>query len=135
MLLRLATRRGSRFPSHRPLSSFQSESGPKHDGHSGAREFKVVLDNDTLYVDTSLAEALGWTSNVNEEGVPLTLRGWAPHYFAITRVGSDSGQYIHSLPLHLAPITPPDAVSLSRNSVQSSRDPKVQEVLDYLKNL
>ena len=51
----------------------------------------------------------------------------------ITRGGSDSGQYIHSLPLHLAPMTPPDADSLSRNSVQSSRDPKVQEVLDYLK--
>lgn len=25
-----------------------------------AREFKVVLDNDTLYVDQAVAEALGW---------------------------------------------------------------------------
>ena len=56
------------------------------------KEFKVVLDNDTLYVDQELAESLGWRAETNAaEGVPLTLHGWGPHFFAITRTGSDSG--------------------------------------------
>ena len=58
----------------------------------GPREFKVVLDNETLYVEQELAEALGWKPDVkSEEGVPLTLSGWAPKYFAIARTGTDSG--------------------------------------------
>lgn len=56
------------------------------------REFKVVLDNDTLYVEQALAEALGWKAGaVGTESVPLTLSGWSPHYFAIAKTGSDAG--------------------------------------------
>ena len=58
---------------------------------SNAREFKVVLDNGTVYVDQALAEALGW-SPTQTEGVSLTLSGWGPHYFAIARTGTDSGR-------------------------------------------
>ena len=58
-----------------------------------AREFKVVLDNGTVYVDQALAEALGWTPDQPTEGVPLTLSGWEPHYFAIARTGTDSGEF------------------------------------------
>ncbi|OCH84001.1 hypothetical protein OBBRIDRAFT_742357 [Obba rivulosa] len=79
-----------------------------------AKEFKVVLDGDTLYVNQALAEALGW-SPAQTKGVSLTLSGWAPQYFAITRSGSDSDL-------------------LARATVESSRNPRVQEMLDYLKD-
>ncbi|KAI0668856.1 hypothetical protein C8Q78DRAFT_1043332 [Trametes maxima] len=79
-----------------------------------AREFKVVLDNGTVYVDQALAEALGWTPQ-QAQGVSLTLSGWQPHYFAITRTGTDSDL-------------------LARGTVESSRNPKVQQMLDYLKD-
>ncbi|KAI0357839.1 hypothetical protein OH77DRAFT_1421960 [Trametes cingulata] len=86
-----------------------------------AKEFKVVLDNETLYIDQELAEALGWTpqSTQSDSGTPgtvaLTLSGCAPHYFAIARTGSDSDR-------------------LARATVESSRNPRVQEMLDYLKD-
>ncbi|GJE97831.1 hypothetical protein PsYK624_140530 [Phanerochaete sordida] len=83
---------------------------------SAAREFKVVLDGDTLYVDREVAEALGWTpAHPPSEGVPLTLSGWAPGYLAIARTGSDSDR-------------------LARATAESGRDPKMQQVLDYLKD-
>ena len=67
------------------------------------REFKVVLDNDTLYVDQELAEALGWSpSQPQTQGVSLTLSGWAPNYFAIARTGSDSGEDATRIPVHVA---------------------------------
>ncbi|KAI0364527.1 hypothetical protein BV20DRAFT_956031 [Pilatotrama ljubarskyi] len=87
-----------------------------------AKEFKVVLeDNDTLYIDQELAEALGWTPQVahSDSGTPgtvsLTLSGWAPHYFAIARTGSDSDR-------------------LARATVESSCNPRVQAMLEYLKD-
>ncbi|KAI0662953.1 hypothetical protein C8Q70DRAFT_1050657 [Cubamyces menziesii] len=80
-----------------------------------AREFKVVLDNGTVYVDQALAEALGWTPDQPTEGVPLTLSGWEPHYFAIARTGTDSDL-------------------LARGTVESSRNPRVKQMLDYLKD-
>ena len=55
-----------------------------------AKEFQVVLDNGTVYVDQAVAEALGWSTD-KEASIPLTLRGWSPHYFAITRRGTDDG--------------------------------------------
>ena len=59
---------------------------------SSRREFKVVLDGETLYVEQPLAEALGWNPDTPaEKGVSLTLSGWAPNYFAIARTGADSG--------------------------------------------
>ncbi|KZV70456.1 hypothetical protein PENSPDRAFT_579343 [Peniophora sp. CONT] len=81
------------------------------------REFKVILDESSrsLYIEQPLAEALGWTPEVRAEaGVPLTLRGWAPNYFVVTRSGSDGDE-------------------LAKATVRSSQDPKMQEALDYLK--
>ncbi|KAI1793260.1 hypothetical protein LXA43DRAFT_1092813 [Ganoderma leucocontextum] len=86
------------------------------DAPAPPKEFKVVLENDTLYVDQELAEALGWNAGTDPaEGVPLTLNGWGPRYFAIARKGSD-GEL------------------LARRTVASGHDPKVQKVLEYLKD-
>ena len=64
---------------------------------STRQEFKVLLDNGTLYVEQPLAEALGWTPDVEPaKGVPLTLSGWEPNYFVIARAGSDNGDPILS---------------------------------------
>lgn len=60
----------------------------------GASEHKVILDNQTLYVDQSLAEALGWKPNSDAGPIQLSLNGWAPTYFTITPTGSDSGRSI-----------------------------------------
>ena len=56
-----------------------------------AREFKVTLDGQTLYVEKELAQALGWTPGISTDGVSLLLSGWDPHYFAITQTGTDAG--------------------------------------------
>ncbi|KAI0317895.1 hypothetical protein OF83DRAFT_1057801 [Amylostereum chailletii] len=92
-----------------------SSAGPSPSGSSFPRQFKVLLDNDTLYIDQSLAEALGWTPGTSAKGVPLTLSGWAPNYFAIAQSGSDSDL-------------------LARGTVESSTNPRVHQVLDYLKD-
>ncbi|TFY79461.1 hypothetical protein EWM64_g4547 [Hericium alpestre] len=81
---------------------------------SSAKEFKVVLDGDTLYVDQALAEALGWNPG-QMNGVSLTLSGREPHYFAVARSGTDSDL-------------------LARATVESSVNPRVQMMLDYLKD-
>ena len=52
-----------------------------------------MLDNETLYIDQELAEALGWDAT-KRDSVPLTLSGWAPRYFAIARTGSDAGEHL-----------------------------------------
>ncbi|KAI8975928.1 hypothetical protein BD414DRAFT_423580 [Trametes punicea] len=93
---------------------FQIRSQSVLSPNSNAREFKVVLDNGTLYVDQAVAEALGW-SPTQPQGVPLTLSGWAPHYFAIARTGTDSDL-------------------LARGTVESGRSPNVQQLLEYLKD-
>lgn len=67
------------------------------------KEFKVVLDNETLYIDQQLAEALGWKQDQDLGGVPLTLSGWAPSYFAIARTGSESGTALADEPLLTVP--------------------------------
>lgn len=74
---------------HFVASRFSSTSSPSL---SSAREFKVVLDNQTLYFEKPLAEALGWTHQSGVEGVKLTLHGWDPKFFAITPSGADSGK-------------------------------------------
>ncbi|TFY54714.1 hypothetical protein EVG20_g9595 [Dentipellis fragilis] len=96
-------------------SSFGFRSQSTLSPSTSAREFKVVLDNDTLYVDQPLAEALSWNAEIGTSGMPLTLSGWAPHYFAIAPSGSDSD-------------------ALARATVESSRDPNVRETLKYLKD-
>lgn len=83
------TVRASFVNGRRLLSSAASESESSH--IKPPREFKVILDNETLYIDKSLAEALGWKPEIGPEGVPLTLNGWSPNYFAIARTGTDSG--------------------------------------------
>ena len=65
---------------------------------STARQFKVTLDGQTLYIEKELAEALGWTKDTPTEGVPLRLSGWSPNYFAITQKGTDAGKCHTHLP-------------------------------------
>ncbi|KAH7921133.1 hypothetical protein BV22DRAFT_1019965 [Leucogyrophana mollusca] len=78
-------------------------------------EHKVILDHQTLYIDRTLAEALGWKPEKGSDaGVQLSLSGWSPTYFAIAPTGSDSDR-------------------LARAVVESSHNPKVHEVLEYLK--
>ena len=60
---------------------------------SRVRQFTVVLDGQTLYVEKPLAEALGWTPGKNTEGVSLRLSGWEPKFFAITPTDTDFGTY------------------------------------------
>ncbi|KAH8117279.1 hypothetical protein DFH11DRAFT_996982 [Phellopilus nigrolimitatus] len=79
-----------------------------------ALEFKVVLDNQTLYVGKPLAEALGWTPQAGINGVKLSLHGWDPTFFTITRAGTDSEWLV-------------------RGTVESSQNPNVHTVLDHLK--
>lgn len=57
-----------------------------------AREFKVLLDNQTLYVGQELAEAMGWSDKIGVDGVKLSLHGLSPTFFSITPTGSDSGE-------------------------------------------
>lgn len=61
---------------------------------SSTREFKVILDNETLYVPQPVAEALGWNpvSDAQTGSVPLILHGWNPQYFSITQAGTESGE-------------------------------------------
>lgn len=57
----------------------------------------------TLYVTEEIAQALGWTPEAGQaEGVKLTLHGWKPGYFAITKTGSESGE-LHQRMLEAAP--------------------------------
>ncbi|KAF9786794.1 hypothetical protein BJ322DRAFT_1003396 [Thelephora terrestris] len=81
---------------------------------SQVREFKVVLDGQTLYIEKPLAEALGWNPGTSTEGVSLRLSGWEPKFFAITPTGTDSDL-------------------LAQATVESSNNPQVQQVLSYLK--
>lgn len=84
---------------------------------SGTTELhRVTLDraSGTVYIDQKLAEALGWNPDKGRECVPLTLSGWAPHYFAITAEGTD-------------------ADLLARGTVESSKNPVLQGVLEDLK--
>jgi len=60
---------------------------------SQVRQFKVVLDGQTLYIEKPLAEALGWKPGTSAEGVSLPLSGWEPKFFAITPTDSDAGMY------------------------------------------
>ncbi|CCM04746.1 uncharacterized protein FIBRA_06936 [Fibroporia radiculosa] len=79
------------------------------------KEFKVLLDNQTLYITEDLATALGWTPAGSAASTQLSLSGWAPHYFAITPAGTASDR-------------------LARATVASSRSPNAKVVLDYLKD-
>jgi hypothetical protein len=60
---------------------------------SQVRQFKVVLDGRTLYIEKPLAEALGWNPGTGTEGVSLRLSGWEPRFFAITPTDTDVGVY------------------------------------------
>ncbi|KAI0770493.1 hypothetical protein C8Q74DRAFT_1317747 [Fomes fomentarius] len=101
-------------PSNSPHLRSRHTLGMCFSSGSAAKEFKVVLDNGTLYVDQELAEALGWDP-AKKESVPLTLNGWAPQYFAVARTGSD-------------------ADALARRTAESGRNTNVQKVLEYLKD-
>ena len=62
------------------------------------RQFKVVLDGQTLYIEKPLAQALGWDPGKSTEGVSLRLSGWEPKFFAITPTDTDVG-------MHFAPVS------------------------------
>ncbi|KAH6913305.1 hypothetical protein BKA70DRAFT_1397346 [Coprinopsis sp. MPI-PUGE-AT-0042] len=85
-----------------------------HQQASAPRQFKVTLDGETLYIEQPLAEALGWREGAPTEGIPLRLSGWSPHYFAITRKGTDADLLAHG-------------------TIESSRNPSVIATLEYLK--
>ncbi|KAG2015149.1 hypothetical protein CC2G_008444 [Coprinopsis cinerea AmutBmut pab1-1] len=90
---------------------------PSRSNHQQAlppQHFKVTLDGGTLYIPQEVAEALGWKEGTPTEGVALRLSGWAPHYFAITQKGTDADLLAHG-------------------TIESSRNPVVQETLEYLK--
>jgi len=55
------------------------------------KEYKATLDHETLYTPHELAEALGWRPD-QKEPCKLTLSGWEPGYFALTKEGSDAGE-------------------------------------------
>lgn len=96
------------------------------------KDYKVVLDNGTLYIDQDLAEALGWDSE-QRNGVSLKLHGWAPTYFTITQTGSESGMSsILSQLMVRRPIA--TAETLAKRTAESGSDSGVQRVLEYLKD-
>ncbi|TFK17068.1 hypothetical protein FA15DRAFT_605797, partial [Coprinopsis marcescibilis] len=68
----------------------------------------------TLYINQELAQALGWTEETPTKGVSLRLSGWSPHYFAITRKGTDTDLLAHG-------------------TIESSRNATVVATLEYLK--
>lgn len=51
----------------------------------------MLLDGQTLYINEDVARALGWTPETGSAGVQLTLRGWSPTFFAVTKTGSEEG--------------------------------------------
>lgn len=77
------------------------------------KEFRVLLDNETLYVDKDLAMALGWKPD--GPGASLTLNGVGQSYFTITPTGSDSDR-------------------LSSSTVESMQNSNVQKILAYMKD-
>lgn len=73
-----------------------------------------MMEGGALYIGKELAEALGWTPSTPTDGVSLRLSGWSPHYFAITQKGTDADLLAHG-------------------TIESSRNPNVQGILDRLK--
>ena len=67
-------------------------------------------------------------------GVPLTLSGWAPNYFAIARTGTDSGMSEHQNTFRRSLLNAATADHLARATVESSRNPRVRQMLEYLKD-
>jgi hypothetical protein len=55
-------------------------------------EHRVIVDNQALYIDQSVAEALGWKPEQGSDaGIELSLSGWGPTYFTIAPTRSESG--------------------------------------------
>ena len=96
---------------------------------NSCQEFKVVLDGETLYVERSLAEALGWKHSQPQKSVTLRLNGCAPTFFTITPSDTDSGRFSACNRFRLYTVD-----ALVRATVQSLRNPNVRKVLDYLKD-
>ncbi|RDB25720.1 hypothetical protein Hypma_006648 [Hypsizygus marmoreus] len=79
-------------------------------------EHKVLLGGQTVYIGREIALALGWRPDQERSAsISLTLNGWNPSYFTIAPTGSDSDL-------------------LSRRTVESSQNPHVKGILDYLKD-
>ncbi|KAF5313341.1 hypothetical protein D9611_008664 [Ephemerocybe angulata] len=101
-------------PRHMPLARSAGIHLRRYQQLSSPREFKVVMEGGALYIGKELAEALGWTPSTPTDGVSLRLSGWSPHYFAITQKGTDADLLAHG-------------------TIESSRNPNVQGILDRLK--
>ncbi|KAJ3008226.1 hypothetical protein NUW54_g3236 [Trametes sanguinea] len=95
---------------HGPSASVSWRSGLR-----GPFKLKLARHASSSEQERREIQALGWDATQEDGSVPLTLRGWAPHYFPITRKGSDSDV-------------------LAQNTLENSRDPKLQEALEYLKD-
>jgi hypothetical protein len=93
-------------------------------------EHRVILDNQTLYVDQSLAEALGWKPEQGSDaGIELSLSGCQP-----TSQLHRPGVKVVS---HSAWMSPSFSFCchqdrLARGVVESSHNANVKRVLDYL---
>jgi hypothetical protein len=94
------------------------------------------LDGGTLYVEREIVEALGWRGELLVEGVSLRLSGWAPKYFAITKKDTDASslfRHVRSTGQNslLTWLRLTDRLAVS--TIEGSRDPQVQAVLERLK--
>lgn len=98
-------------------------------------QHKVTLSGETLCIEQDLAEALGWTPEHTTDGLSLPLSSWGPNYFAMTQKGTDAGRVACTWPWVTARVlwreTLPDLVA--RSTIESSRHPIVQGVLEHLK--
>ena len=100
-------------------------------------EYKVALDNQTLYIGKELAKALGWDGGLGAGRIELSLHGLDPTFFTITPTGSESGVY------HIASqvgkqsadlVKPMYSETLARNTVESGLNKNVVKTLEYLKD-
>ena len=117
-------------PQNRWNSSAQSK--PPSGSLLEPQKFTCTVDHQTLYVPQAVAEALGWKEGQDTQGIKLTLHGWGPNYFAIAPTGSDSGAEFYRCPAHT--LNSDATERLAGGTIESSRNPNVQKVLNDLKD-
>ena len=87
-----------------------------------------------LHIEQDLAKALARTPEYTTDGVSLRLSGGGPNYFAITQKGTDASQFFCKNDVR-ARVPQRKTLSdlLACSTMESSRNPVVQGVLEYLK--
>lgn len=98
-----------------------------------AKHHNCALDNETLYVPESVAKALRWKPGQDLKGLQLTLHGWEPGYFAISRTGSESGEIILGFDF-VQQLMTGSIERLAKSTIESSRNPLMLEALKNLKD-